>query len=438
MDEPKIALTLSEWETISPDKDARLENIFISDDAAIRTNVRYMSESNILELVELRGGLSVTSTSYVGRVDIGNVVITIRPKVTGIPLLRLMRYAYGLRNLKLFSSTGYSSEADMFQDLLTKQLAAEALELALRGLQRKYISTDKNLTSPRGRIDLQKIARRDTTKMAGLPCHYHPRLQDCLLNQVLYAGLNLGTRITEDIPLRTELRHVSSLFQDSVSRIKLDCNTLKRLNREMDRLSAAYRSAVRIIDVLLQSEGISLDENASMVKIKGFMFDMNKFFQALISRFLRDNLSGYLIQDEYIIRGMMSYVPGYNPRNKRAPTPRPDYVIQKDSKIISMLDAKYRDLTEKPLPSRMLYQLSVYAISQNARGSATILYPTDIIGAMEERIQIKDPISGDRLGQVILRPVNISYLDEMISGSAGTAVQRERTKYARQLAFGKN
>jgi len=157
-----------------------------------------------------------------------------------------------------------------------------------------------------------------------------------------------------------------------------------------------------------------------------------------MSRFLRDNLPGYLIQDEYKIRGMMSYVPGYNPKNKRAPTPRPDYVIQKDSRIISMLDAKYRDFAEKTLPREMLYQLSIYALSQSAGGIATILYPTGITGAMEERIQIKDPMSGDSLGQVILRPVNISYLDEIISDSSGVAVQRERTKYARQLAFGKN
>lgn len=435
---PKIVLDLLEWETITPDKDARLKNIHIPDDPALITNVRYMSESNIMELLDLRDGLSVTSTSYVGRVDIGNVVITIRPKVTGKSLLRLMRYAYGLRNLKLFSSTGYGSEVDMFQDLLVKQLAAEALELVIRGLQRKYISTDKELASPRGRIDLQKIARRNTTQMVGLPCQYYPRLQDCLINQVLQAGLKLGTRITEDISLRSELRRVSSLFQNSVSRIKLDRDILKRLNREMDRLSAAYKPAVRIINVLLQSEGISLDENAPIVKIKGFMFDMNRFFQRLISRFLKENLTGYVVQDEYKIRGMMSYVPGYNPNNKRAPTPRPDYVIQKDSRIISILDAKYRDLIEKPLPREMLYQLSIYALSQNAGGSATILYPTDIVRAMEERIQIKAPMSGYNLGQVILRPVNVSYLDEMISGSANVTSQRERTKYARQLAFGKS
>ena len=47
----------------------------------------------------------------------------------------------------------------------------------------------------------------------------------------------------------------------------------------------------------------------------------------------------------------------------RAPTPRPDYVMSRGGHIVAIADAKYRDLWKRDLPSGMLYQLSVYALS---------------------------------------------------------------------------
>lgn len=428
-----LTIDLHEWEQRHPEPGTPLAGIGLDETPGVRELAQQLTQRGMLEITELRRGLALAATSYVGRVTLGHMQITIRPKLRGLPFLTLLRYAYDLRQLHLPPPTAYDTERDTFQELLIAQLVAEADELLARGMQRDYVPRAQSLASPRGQIDMQQIARQGGIPQASLPCIWHPRVANTRINQVLLQGLLLGSRLTRNPAIRTHLHRQAAWLQESVASVPLTGQALQRAHRALNRLTAAYQPALTIITLLFEAAGISLDRTAQQVQVSGLLFDMNHFFQLLLGRFLREHLVGFTVEEEYRLHEMFRYAPGGNPRHRQAPTPRPDYAIQQAGTVVALLDAKYRDLWEKPLPAQMLYQLAIYALSQQPAGQATILYPTLQTNVREAHLNIRHPTAGHHLGRVTLRPVPLGYLADLVGDPARS---RERETLARRLVFG--
>lgn len=379
----------------------------------------------------------IEATSYVGRISLGPLQITVLPKVRGKALLTLFRYAYGLRNLELASASDYDGDINQaFQEVLVLQLTAEVEELLARGLQRGYRPLREPLASPRGRFDFESYVRMGAPVRSTFPCVHYQRLTDTPINQVLLAGMQSALPLTTDLSLRVRMRRTIQQLAEGVSPVPLNQESLRTAYRSLDRQTVAYQPALRIIHLLMQGLGLDLETGAAL-KLPGFLYDMNRFFQALLSRFLHDFLPGVEIRDEHRLTGMMAYEAGFNPQRRQAPSPRPDFVLLQANRIIAVLDAKYRDLWEHSLPREMLYQLSIYALSQSAPMTAAILYPTTNSTAREARIAIHDPVSRQEKGAVALRPVDLNRLIEVVEMPNTLAARRSREAYATHLAYGR-
>ncbi|HEY5004600.1 MAG TPA: hypothetical protein VII61_15665 [Ktedonobacteraceae bacterium] len=426
-----ISIDLREWQKADFKTHKELAGILLPEDAATQQVIQRLSFDGQLTIIQHPLGLSLETSSYVGRIVLGDLQITIRPKIKALPLLQLVQYTYGLRQLKIFSSVDLDVEAFTLQDLLIHQFVQEADELLMRGLQRNYIRRDEQLTVPRGRISIQKIATQGGIIQAALPCTHYQRVEDNLLNQVLLQGVRLGIQLTSDDTLRMKLQHLEHFYLVHISSTRLSKHLLDHVSRTINRLTVNYQPAITLIKMLFAASGISVDEHQQAFRLPGFLFDMNVFFQNLLARFLSEHLSDYEVREQDRLGTGMVYV--NNPRKRKAPELRPDYVIKHNGKIVAILDAKYRDLWQETLPPGMLYQLVMYALGQDACDSVTILYPTTTPLVQDACIEVTLP--GYRGGHVyvVLRPVNLLKMAGLLQEGSEKVNIRERCAFALAL-----
>jgi len=427
------SVVLQEWERCGPEEGPPLANTELSSDPSVQRLAAALGQQGILNVSQLQQGLQLEATSYVGRLQLGDLTITIRPKLVGLPLLRLMSYAYKLRDLQLIGYTDYSPEEAPFQDLLIGQLIVEAKALLRRGARRDYLRAEDALAVPRGRINFGQLVRCAGAEAATLPCQYYPRTEDCLPNQIVLAGLRLASRLANDLLLRTEVRKLGKLLDDKVKRVSLDRKLWSVWRRSRNRLTENYEPAIRIIQLLWSSSSISLADEERDLPLPGFLFDMNRFFQRLLTRFLEENLAEYHVRSEHRLHGTLVYAPGWNPQHRHDPAPRPDIALLQGRRVVRLLDAKYRDIWETSLPREMLYQLAIYALSGQGDGKSVLLYGTTSSEATESRIEVRDPITDGYKAMVLVRPVNLVELDRVL-GMRGMEGMRSRQEYAFTLA----
>lgn len=168
--------------------------------------------------------------------------------------------------------------------------------------------------------------------------------------------------------------------------------------------------------------------------MRGYLFDMNLFFQRLLSRFLHENLTEARIGDEFTIRGLYSHAPGANPRRRRTPAPRPDIALYRGNNLTAFLDAKYRDLWDRPLPHDWLYQMTIYSLASPSKLSV-LLYASMSTRGLDECVLIHHPAykNAAALGSVIFRPVPLINLAELLSPGGSSTQARARRDLAERL-----
>lgn len=253
--------------------------------AAERDALRQVAPSVAVEPAAGREGeYHLTPGSTVGAVEIGDLSVSIRPKLEIARVLFLAGYAEDV-DVRKQERFGFR-EAPTLVEALAPALAAAARRAFAGGLLHGYRVEEEALLTVRGRIRVDDQIRRRFGVAVPVEVRYDEFTDDVTANRLVKAAaVRLGRMRLRSPRSRRALRWVGGRLEN-VSLVEYAPAAVPDVT--FDRLNERYREAVALARLVLRHS--SFETGRGSLRAAGFLMDMNQVFEDFVTRALREAL----------------------------------------------------------------------------------------------------------------------------------------------------
>lgn len=355
-------LRVREWSKTTPDTPtvgALLRGVRLSKmDLQL---LEQLSGRSGIHFTELRAGLAISTSSYIGTINLSALRLVVMPKLRIDNLMQMVAYAFNLSDLVVTNTpTTYVTAEHGLIDLLGLSLLRAAERIARGGILPDYQHRHEDLATPRGRLDMRHIATHP--RRATLRCTYDDLTIDYELNQALAAGLRLAAKLMQSVDLRLDLARAADRFFGDLSRISLNADMLRAMLDGLDRRSSHYHNALTLIELIYLGAKLGDHAEAGQLPLSSFTLNMNMVFERFLERYLREHAPpDVTISAQDVRSDVFRYLE--NGGKWRHPTIRPDFVFHQRQEVMAIADAKYKNRHDHPPSTAELYQLTTYGLA---------------------------------------------------------------------------
>jgi 5-methylcytosine-specific restriction enzyme subunit McrC len=338
-------------------------------DALVQYNDRH--EKKYFEV----GYRKITFTSYVGVIQVGQMVIEVLPKIDRhtvvgdrqkwhTVLLQLLRYAGYLSMHEGDAALQRLRRANVL-DIYLHAFLQEVDRLVYEGLLKKYRRTEGNQKALAGRLLIEKhlsINRFHREKFYTQHTIYDT---DHVLNGILKAAL----LIVRDASLNAGIRREASrllLWFESVGPWRGDEQTFDNL--VFNRKSSRYKEAIQLARMMIFQYNPSFQAGGK--NVLALLFDMNTLFEKFIYRMLKRQEAAFSSQGLKVTAQTRRLFWEHK-------TIRPDILVsfyKEGSPVRIVIDTKWKVVRETAPSDEDLRQMFTYNIQFGADHSL-LVYP---------------------------------------------------------------
>ena len=231
-----------------------------------------------------RDAYHLTPGSTIGALEIGDLSVSIEPKLPIGRVLYLAAYAMGVDFRE--ERFDYVRQPDLVEALVPA-LTRAARRAFARGLLHGYRTEEEALQTVRGRIRVADQLRRRFGVPLPVEVRYDDFTDDVLANRLVKAAADRLSRLRiRSRRSRLDLAWVAATL-DNVSLVEFPTNSVPEV--KFDRLNEHYREVVTLARLILRHT--SIETGRGRVRANGFLMDMNVVFQEFVTRALREELA---------------------------------------------------------------------------------------------------------------------------------------------------
>ena len=327
-------------------------------DGCLRKDELWISEDDALALMqinELRRGLcervqgGVRFAQFCGIVRLHSCVLEILPKIgmsddresgelgrSRAALLSMLHHArqFTVTSVGLVrQSTVHAPLLDIFIEAFLRC----ASEQARRGMLSRYVPQLDDLPVLRGRLHVSGQIRRNLVRPHLLHCEHDDFTGDNAYNRAIRATLNACQTWVSRPSIRRQWFETSSRFA-GIASVRMSASEVARLPR--NRSTRRYDAVLKWCELLLSMSSPAM--SAGLMDAPGLLFDMNKLFEAHVSR-LEEVSAG----DAYVVSRQGPQMPLAIWDNEGAFQLKPDVMIwragqgERPAKVDRIIDAKW-------------------------------------------------------------------------------------------------
>ena len=326
----------------------------------------------ILRIKELRSGIEISPTSYIGTVEFSEFIVKVSPKYSMKPknINILLDYILDVKPpIKIFfleSSINVEEEEKiLLVDVMINSLVQQCELLLKRGLLKTYVVHEENVSFLRGKLLIKEQIQNNMKKNTKFGCQFDELEHNNLENQILLAALSSSHNITNDNELKRKLRilmYQYSTFTEHISILPQDFEKIM-----YNRLNQYYETAHDLSKLILESSGFREYRKEKRIKIKPFFINMDDVFEKFVEKLIRFYYSKYT---KYEIRPQKT-TKAWKSDNFQDKNMRTDILVDETgSKKKFILDTKYKE----SLSPNDRYQIGFY-IHEFKQPEGTALLP---------------------------------------------------------------
>ena len=386
--------------------------------------------SGRLRVDELRRGLRITASSWVGVVRFSNFEVRVVPKLAGhnLRLVEMIEFTSGLDALHRCPTVrDLHNDGSHLLDLFALLLAEESERILRAGLMSDYIEEEDELPVVRGRLLADRQFLKRFGRVDRVICRFDERKQDVPENQLLTLALDASARRATQPYVRRRTRQLGHVFAGICDPSRLDLR-VARQDIFYNRLNEHYRTAHQLAWLILDSLGISDVFSSGRTRVFSFLLDMNRLFERFVLRVIKELLAGSQLNVHYQRANRFIIWHANKPYSRVVP----DFLVQGHSRRGRLvLDAKYKLYDTVRVSTADVYQAFLYAYAFGCEDletpTAGLVYPSGQTSGNYDELSVR---SAGRLADANVALVGLpipKVLDEMKAKVAGPGTQALRT-----------